>query len=140
MVKSLGKFARSASTLRILIILMEIKSEGEQKTCPWIIDNKNMVFSVVSILVAALPMSLKIAEGHVYLICKYLFEKEHLLFNHQINILQEKNNLHAWFFWILSESPSLPLSTRCTTPIIRVIFLLPCYLAMQPFAVSSPLV
>lgn len=53
-------------------------------------DNKNMVFSVMSTLVAALPVSWKIAERHVYLIYQYLFEKGHLLFNHRINILQEK--------------------------------------------------
>lgn len=49
-----------------------------------------MVFSVMSILVAALPISWKIAAEHIYLTYQYLFEKEHLLFNPQINIVQKR--------------------------------------------------
>lgn len=42
-------------------------------------DNTNIVFSVLSTLLAALPISWKTAAGHVYLIYQYLFEQEHLL-------------------------------------------------------------
>lgn len=42
----------------------------------------------MSILVATLPISWKIVAEHIYLIYQYLFEKEHLLFNPQINIIQ----------------------------------------------------
>lgn len=52
----------------------------EEKTCPWIIQRQIIqAFSVLSILLAAFPISWKIAAGHVYLIYQYLFEQEHLL-------------------------------------------------------------
>jgi len=45
-------------------------------------DNTKIIqiqFSVLSTLLAGVPISWKTAAGHVYLIYQYLFEEEHLL-------------------------------------------------------------
>lgn len=74
----------------------------------------------MSILVAALPISWKIAAEHVYLTYQYLFEKEHLLFNPQINIVQERvtymqgsSLIFLDTLWITFLSPSSKMH-RCS--------------------------